>query len=95
MQYCLEELFQKEVIHQENGEKLGFIDDVQLDTDRCVVSGYLIRGRRFLGKLPQEADLFIPCDAVRLYGKDVILVDAVQELSAECTKTRLFRWRKT
>lgn len=76
MRCSLEELRQKEVIHVRTGEKLGFIDDVELDADTCTVRGFLIYGRRcFGGLLRKEADLFIPCSSIQLYGKDVLLTE--------------------
>ena len=81
MQYSLEELRKKEVIHLGTGEKLGYIDDVQLDADSCTISGFLIYGRRcFFGLFSRESDLCIPCSSIRLYGKDVILTDHTEEI---------------
>ncbi len=81
MQYSLEELRKKEVVHLVTGEKLGYIDDVQLDAGSCTISGFLIFGRRcFFGLCRREADLCIPCSSIRLYGKDVILTDHTEEI---------------
>ncbi len=71
----LEELKKKEVIEIRTGERLGFIDDLQLDVDQRTISGYLIYARRILRILKKESDLLIPCDRIRVYGKDVLLVE--------------------
>lgn len=77
MRWNLEELRQKEVINMYTGEKLGYIDDVELDVDSRTIRGFVIYGRRYFGGLiRKEEDLFIPCDSIRLYGKDVLLTES-------------------
>lgn len=71
----LEDLRKKEVIDITTGERLGYIDDLQLDTDGRRIRGYLIYGRRLFRLIRREEDVLIPCDNVRLYGKDVLLVE--------------------
>lgn len=89
MQYSLEDLRQKEVINCITGEKLGYIDDVQLDADSCVIRGFLIFGRkRFGGLICIEPDLFVPCGSIRLYGRDVILTDHAEEVGCNAQNHR-------
>ncbi len=91
MQCSLDELRQKEVIDVRTGEKLGYIDDVVLDVDRRTLHGFRIFGRRRLfGLLGREEDIFVPCDGVQLYGKDVLLVQIETMGSSECTKNPAF-----
>ncbi len=71
----LEDLRKKEVIDITTGERLGYIDDLQLDTDGRRIRGYLIYGRRLFRLIRREEDVLIPCDNVRVYGKDVLLVE--------------------
>ncbi len=71
----LEELRKKDVIDIRTGEKLGYIDDIQLDTDHRTIHGYLIYGRRILGLFKREEDLVIPWECLKVYGKDVVLVE--------------------
>ncbi len=71
----LEDLRKKEVIDITTGERLGYIDDLQLDTDGRSIRGYLIYGRRLFRLIRREEDVLIPCDNVRVYGKDVLLVE--------------------
>ncbi len=88
MRWNLEELRRKEVIDLHTGEKLGYIDDVELDTDSCTVRGYVIRGRRYFGGLLcREKDLFIPCGSIRLYGKDVLLTENAESIGQHEQKT--------
>ena len=75
----LDELRQKEVIDATTGEKLGYIDDIEFDSESKSVLGFRIYGRRlFFGLFKLEADLFIPCEWIRLYGKDIVLTDSSQ-----------------
>ncbi len=71
----LEELKKKEVIEIRTGERLGYIDDLQLDMDQRTICGYLIYARRLFRIFQKESDLLIPCDRIRVYGKDVLLVE--------------------
>lgn len=73
----LEELRQKEVIDAVSGERLGYIDDIEFDLETRSILGFKIFGRHFLfGLIRLEDDLFIPCEWVRLYGKDIVLTDS-------------------
>ncbi len=81
MQCSLEELRRKEVIDIRTGEKLGNIDDVELDMDSRTIRGFVIFGRRCFGGLfRREADLFIPAGSITLYGKEVLLVNYVESI---------------
>ncbi len=90
MQCTLEELRQKEVIDMRTGERLGYIDDIDMDMDSRVIRGFRIYGRRFLGGFfRREPDLFIPCDAVKLYGMDVLLTEYAETVGQCAQKKRL------
>ncbi len=91
MQCSFESLRRKEVIDVLTGEKLGYIDDLQLDTDQRTLRGFLIFGqKRLFGLLGREGDIFIPCEGIRLYGKDVLLVEPYYQNPSECTKMQGF-----
>lgn len=71
----LEELRSKEVIDQTTGERLGFIDDVRLDTASSQVRGLVIFGRyRLFGLLGREPDIVVSCEDISVIGSEVILV---------------------
>ena len=73
------------------GEKLGYIDDVELDVNSCTIKGFVIYGRRCFGGLfRREADLFIPCGSIRLYGKDVLLTESSEQFERNERKTISF-----
>jgi len=89
MRCSLDELRQKEVVSTVTGERLGFIDDVDVDLESRIIRGYWIYGRRLLfGILKLEEDLFIPCDCVKLYGKDVVLAEKYESIGKVNKKNR-------
>lgn len=75
MQYTFSELRAKEVIHVGDGERLGFVSDVEIDsvTGRVisirVPGGYRAFG--LLGKLPERV---IPWENIKKIGDDLIIV---------------------
>ncbi len=71
----LDDMRRKEVIDITNGERLGYIDDAQMDLRTSEVKSLIIYGRqRLFGILGREDDLHIPCHDIRVVGADVILV---------------------
>lgn len=71
----LEELRCREVIDMTTGERLGFIDDVEMDIETASVKALVIYGRpRLFGLLGRGEDDIVPCSAVKVIGKDVILI---------------------
>lgn len=75
MMCSLESIRSKEVIDINSGERLGYIDDAELDIERACVKSLVIYGKeRFFGILGRESDIEIPCADICVIGKDVILV---------------------
>ena len=75
MLYSLCELKEKEVINIINGEKLGFVDDIDFDSDTGRVVDLIIMGRsRFMGLFGKEEDIVLSCSDIELIGRDTILV---------------------
>lgn len=72
----LDKLKTKEVINIKTGERLGYIDDIRMNTDNSEVLSLLIYGGyRFFGLFGRENDTEIPCNSIKVIGDDVILVD--------------------
>lgn len=66
----------KEVVDLRTGEKIGFADDVELDTSQGRVISLIIYGRpRAMGLMGRDDDVVIKCDDIRLIGEDTILVE--------------------
>ncbi len=70
------ELRHKEVINSSNGCRLGFVDDIEMDTVTSQVRSIIVFGRpRCFGLLGRFEDITIPWGDIRLIGEDTILVD--------------------
>ncbi len=82
MIYGLTDLKRREVINVLNGEKLGFIDDIEFDSQTGRVAGFVIMGQsRFWGFLGKDEDIVLSVNEIELIGKDTILVRYNETLS--------------
>ena len=71
----LSELRQKEVIDITEGIKIGFVDDIEIDTETASVIALVVYGRpRFLGLFGRDEDMIIHCDEISVIGRDTILI---------------------
>ena len=76
MSISTEELKEKEVINILSGEKLGYADDFEIDTETGKVMALVILGRnRFFGLFGREDNIVIPLSEIKLIGHDTILVE--------------------
>ena len=76
MSISTEELKEKEVINILSGEKLGYADDFEIDTETGNVIALVILGRnRFFGLFGREDNIVIPFSEIKLIGHDTILVE--------------------
>ena len=79
----------KEVIDIKTGMRLGYVDDIELDTDTGQVLSLMIFGRpRAFGLMGREGDIVIKCPEIALIGEDTILVR--QEEEQVNTRSRTF-----
>ena len=70
------DLRNKEVVSVRTGLKLGYVDDIELDTSNAGILSLIIYGRpRALGMLGRDDDLVIKCSDIELVGEDTILVN--------------------
>ena len=85
----LQELRKKEVINAANGCRIGFVDDLEIDTKCARVIALIVYGRpRFFGLFGKCDDCCIRWEKIRLIGEDAILVeDSVQKMT-NCTRKR-------
>ena len=75
MKCTLSEIRNKEIISIRTGTKLGFADDVEIDTETLELKAIIIYGRsRLLGLLGRDEDIMISADNVRIIGTDTVLV---------------------
>ena len=83
------ELTCKEVICIRNGQRLGFVSDVQLKIPEGEVGAIVVPGPcRFLGVLGRNEDYVIPWNCIKRIGPDIVLVD-VQPNECRCPRPKL------
>ena len=76
----------KEVICVNDGRRLGFITDVQVEVPEGQVIAVVVPGPcRFLGVFGRQDDFLIPWNCIRRIGPDIVLVDIKPE---ECRVSR-------
>ena len=80
----LEELRRKEVINIKTGERLGYIDDIELNisegrAERLIIYG----GTRLFGILGKEDDVVIRCSDIKVVGRDIVLVETAEQCVKE------------
>lgn len=88
----LQELRKKEVINANNGCRIGYVDDLEIDTKCARVVALIVYGRpRLFGLFGKADDCYIPWDKIRLIGEDAILVDSsVQKMPNKAKKRHNF-----
>ncbi len=71
------ELRHKEVINSANGCRIGFADDIEVDTCTSQVKSIIVFGRpKMLGFFGRSDDIIIPWCDIELIGEDTILVSS-------------------
>ncbi len=75
------DLHQKEVINIRNAERLGFIDDLEVDLETGQILNLVVPRHRFL--IFRKDDCIIPWHNVVMVGKDLVLIDYTEMIS-EC-----------
>ena len=76
MMCSLGEIRRKEVIDLKTGERLGYIDDIEVDIASGKAERFIIYGGdRLFGILGKEDDIIIKCSDIRVVGREVILVE--------------------
>lgn len=74
------ELRCKEIIALADGCRYGYVGDAEVDLESGQITALIVPGRlRLFGLLGREPDLVFPWTAVRRFGADTILVEALPE----------------
>lgn len=69
------ELRNKQVVCVKNGKVLGYISDIELDTQSGSLISLIIYGRpRFLGLFGKTEDIVIPWNDIEVIGPETVLV---------------------
>ena len=76
----------REVINLCDGARLGYVSDLELETESGQVLSLIVPGPgRFFGLFGSSGEYVIPWSCIRRIGQDLILVDINLE---ECRRTR-------
>ncbi len=74
MRFC--ELINKEVINCRDGERLGYICDIEFNSCTACIQTIILPGPcKLWGILGRDQEYIIPWNCIRQIGTDVILVD--------------------
>ncbi len=66
----------REVISVRDGTRLGYLGDIEIDTESASLAAIVVYGRpRFFGLFGHEADCVIPWSQIATIGEDAVLVD--------------------
>lgn len=91
MNCSLSQLRNKEVINSRNGCRIGYVDDLEVNTRDARVCALIIYGRlKFFGLLGRKDDCIIPWNMIELIGEDTILVGSEGEFRRSGRKKRGF-----
>ena len=86
MSVKLSDLQCKEVICISNGQRLGFVSDVQIEVPEGRVCAIVVPCQsKLLGLSPRREDYVIPWGCIQKIGPDIVLVDATPK---ECRMPR-------
>ena len=76
MQCRITELRDKEIINVCDGQRLGFVYDVMLNTESGQIVALIVPGPcRILGLFGRTDDYVIPWECIRRIGQDLILIE--------------------
>lgn len=91
MNCSLSQLRNKEVINSRNGCRIGYVDDLEVNTRSAKVCALIIYGRlKLWGLLGRKDDCIIPWDHIELIGEDTILVSSEGEFRRSGREKRGF-----
>lgn len=83
MKCSIADMRNKEVINLQDGTRLGFVGDVEIDTETAKLMTIIIYGRsRFFGLLGRTDDMTVPWENVDVIGDETILVNHMVYASA-------------
>ena len=76
MKCTFSELRNREVINTTDGSRIGYIDDLEIDTDNGRIISLIICGRpRMMGLLGKDDDVIISCSDIVKIGTDTVLAE--------------------
>ena len=89
MKCTFSELRDREVISTSSGTRIGYIDDMEIDTESGKIKSLNICGSpRMKGLLGRDEDIVIPCSDIEKIGTDTVLVSVKDDELYKSTKNR-------
>lgn len=77
----IDEMKNKQVVCVKDGCVLGYISDIELDTEKGTLTSIVIYGRlRFFGLFGREEDIVIPYEDIKVIGAETVLVSTMLNL---------------
>ncbi|MBU5426782.1 YlmC/YmxH family sporulation protein [Tissierella pigra] len=74
--FKLSEIREKEIININNGERIGYADDFELNLEEGCIDGIVIGGMgKVLGLFGKNTETIIPWSDIVRIGTDIILVN--------------------
>lgn len=71
----IDELRNKQVVCIRDGRVLGYISDIELDTEKGTLTSLIIYGRpKAFGLIGREDDIVIPFEDIEVIGPETVLV---------------------
>lgn len=87
----LTDLRHKEVISSVDGVRIGYVDDLIVDTETASVVAFVIFNRFFLfGIFGKNEDYIIPWEKIELIGEDTIIISCRTPKPEKRHRKRLF-----
>lgn len=81
------DLHNKEVINVRTGDRIGCVDDVEVDTCTAHMVAIVVHGRpKCLGLFGRDDDIVIPWRNISVIGEDTVLVDFECPRKQHCRK---------
>lgn len=80
----------KEVININDGSRLGYVNDLEFRLPEGQITGAVVQAPgRFFGLFGRGEEFYIPWDAIRQMGDDIILIErSIQRLPPQRKKRR-------
>ena len=81
----------KEVININDGARLGYVSDLEFRMPEGQILGAVVQTPgRFFGLFGRGEEFFIPWDAIRQMGDDIILIE--KSVARQASKTKHRKW---
>lgn len=70
---------QKEVVDINSGRRLGYICDIDIDTESGKITSVTVPSGKLFSSVIKNSDTVIPWEKIKKIGSDIILVDISEQ----------------